>query len=239
MNFKVTLKRNKQVNSDDLFFTVPRMLYKFKLIYELYRWGLNHAMFSENISIVKLKNRDPKTANARRYSYELDLFKNGLQTKLELFLGSAKRQLTMASIGIVSFSALLGVSGESAEASHKRIDASSVSKESIKAASSAITHVDIESYLFENFQINNETEKFKMAYYHNNISQHVNTDGSHVNNPHSDNSASHVNTWSNAQTHQNTWNNAGHQDTPITHQNAPGGAHTNVHANTLPGDYIY
>jgi len=241
VNFKVNLKRNRNPNGRNIFLLIQRILEKLRLKYELHRWGLNCAFQSENISVVRLNRLSPKINQSLGYGYELDLYGSDVKTRLEILFDRAKRQLAIAGIGFISFAAFLGLSSEKVEASQQNLKTPSISEEGIKAVSSAISHVDIETYLNKSIQADTVSisDKFKIAYYHNNIASHVNTGGTHVNNPHSDNSASHTNTWTNAQTHQNTWNNTGHTNTPITHQNAPGGVHTNVHANTLPGDYIY
>ncbi len=239
MKFKVHLLKSKNADPERAPQNLSDVINYLRLKYQVARWGLSYALAGEVIAKVRLNRRSVTCRESKAYSYELDMLNNDYRTMMDLFFGKVKKQLALAGVGLVSFVALLGIGGGKVEASQQILNAPSVSKESTKTSNPAISHAAIDSYLQEAFPGEYASEKFQLAYYHNNIS-HVNTGETHVNNPHSDVSGTHTNTWTNAQTHQNTWNNIGHQNTPPdAHQNSPGGVHSNIHSNTIPGDYIY
>lgn len=265
MRFKVHLLKNHKPDTGEAAFTLSAILEEIKLKYQIHRWGLSHAFAGEAIAKVRLNGKAFCNAKKMGYEYELNLFGNDCGTMLDLFLGRMKKQFAMTGIGILSFAALLGIGADKAEAVVQPTVPSATSMEKTKVSSHAVSHAGFEAYLNEAFLEEYSSDKYKLVYYHSNLSSHVNTGDTHVNNPHSNNT--HTNSWTNATSHQNQWNNTPHQNTsgahtnvgpvtghsnipavpggahtnviPGTHSNNPGGTHSNTHSNSIPGDYIY
>ena len=230
MKFKVHLIKNRRQDEGNKGFSISELIKEITLKMQIQYWGLMPAFKGNTIARVRLNGKSARSMAAPGIDYELDLFGEDFGTLFDISFSRMKKRFALAGIGLLSFGALLGIGAEKAEAVQKPSLPTAESNEKTRVSSATISHTQVEAFLNDINPGEYSLEKYRLAYYHNNTTAHVNTQDQHVNNPHTDNS--HTNSWTNESSHQNQWNNS-------PHQNVPGGAHTNAHVNAIPGDYIY